>query len=242
MFTIKDFEVELVNKEQVKGFIKEHGRFASVCYNTDEKYAEKVGENCLKSGHLSGSRHLYFVFKIKRVPRFLIDQLVRHEQGVVKNVQSLRYCTKVDDDSNIDIYRPSELENSTTFKFEDIEENIDEIMYWIYDYLERILKIENKEKINEIVRTICPIGVASECSFAVNLEGLIHLANIRLCNRAELPIRHLTKMMIDEVLEIEPRYTKYLVPNCIKYGHCPEGSMSCGKIKKIREKFKELEK
>ena len=52
MFTEKDFKVDLVNKEQVKHFIEEHGRFACVCYNTDTKYAEKVGLECLKSGHL----------------------------------------------------------------------------------------------------------------------------------------------------------------------------------------------
>ena len=63
MFTSKDFKVELINKEDVKTYIKRHGRFGAVCYNTDEKYAESVGETCLESGHLSGSRHLYFEFK-----------------------------------------------------------------------------------------------------------------------------------------------------------------------------------
>ena len=91
MFTLKDFKVELKNPEEVKKFIKRHGEFAAVCYNTPKEKAEKVGEHCLESGHLSGSRHLYMVFEIKNVPRSAVDQLVRHTQGFVTNVQSLRY-------------------------------------------------------------------------------------------------------------------------------------------------------
>lgn len=66
MFTLQDFKVKLVNGEEVKSFIKKHGEFAAVCYNTPLDRAEKVGEHCLKSGHLSGSRHLFFVFELKQ--------------------------------------------------------------------------------------------------------------------------------------------------------------------------------
>ena len=75
----------------------------------------------------------------------------------------------------------------------------------------------------EIARTILPIGISTKCSFAVNLEGLIHLANVRLCNRAELPIRTIVKEMVRQVVEVEPRYKPFLVPNCKKLGYCPEG-------------------
>ena len=86
MFTEKDFEVTLLNPEEVKQFIKKHGEFACVCYNTPIERAEGTGLHCLKSGHVSGSRHVYFVFRLKNIPRFTVDQLVRHEGGVVKNV------------------------------------------------------------------------------------------------------------------------------------------------------------
>ena len=51
MFTVNDFKVKLINGEEVKSFIRKHGEFAAVCYNTNPKFAERVGEHCLKSGH-----------------------------------------------------------------------------------------------------------------------------------------------------------------------------------------------
>lgn len=238
MYTSKDFKVELVNKEQVKGFIEEHGRFASACYNTDPKYAKGVGASCLESGHFSGSRHLYFVFDLKMIPRFTIDQLVRHEQGIVKNVQSLRYCNKA---GNINLYASPEIENNVEarVKFADNEYYIglcvESLMRSLREPLGVITPVKNKERLNEICRSMIPIGVASECNFACNIEALIHLANVRLCTRAELPIRAVVEKMVKQVIEVEPRYAEFLVPNCIKNGYCIEDKC-CGLMPKKGEK------
>ena len=43
MYTIDDIKVTLLNAEDAKNFINNHGQIACVCYNTNEKYAEKVG-------------------------------------------------------------------------------------------------------------------------------------------------------------------------------------------------------
>ena len=226
MFTLKDFKVELKNPEEVKEFVKRHGEFAAVCYNTSTKYAEKVGEKCLESGHLSGSRHLYMVFELENVPRSLIDQLVRHEQGVVKNVQSLRYCNKKED---VNVYVAPEVMKDIYLRAEII--GIEQIIRESYENIQATLKDAGLtgEKSNEIARTILPIGISTKCSFAVNLEGLIHIANVRLCTRAELPIRTIVKEMVRQVVEVEPRYKPFLVPNCKKLGYCPEGEHSCKK-------------
>lgn len=220
MFTINDFKVELKNPEEVKNFVKRHGEFSKVCYDTPKEKAEKVGEHCLESGHLSGSRHLYMVFELENVPRSLIDQLVRHEQGVVKNVQSLRYCNKEED---VNIYAAPEVMKDVYLRAEIIE--IEQIIRKSYENIQIALKDigVTGEKANEIARTILPIGISTKCSFAVNLEGLIHLANVRLCTRAELPIRTIVKEMVRQVVEVEPRYKPFLVPNCKKLGYCPEG-------------------
>ena len=223
MFSEKDFKVTLVNKDDVAQFIKKHGEFACVCYDTPKEQAEKVGLHCLKSGHLSGSRHLYFVFELDRIPRFTIDQLVRHEVGVVKNVQSLRYVTK----GKMNVYAAPEIIKDPLL----VRDHYMSEEYAATSYQLTIDRMKqkgiNKERANEIARTFIPIGIASACSFAVNIEGLIHLANVRLCNRAELPIHYLVELMVKEVIKVEPRYKELLVPQCKKLGYCPE-MKGCG--------------
>ena len=63
MYSIDDIKVELLNPDEVKNFIRNHGIFACQCYMTPEKYAERVGLSCLKEGHTSGSRCSYSKFK-----------------------------------------------------------------------------------------------------------------------------------------------------------------------------------
>ena len=220
MFTINDFKVRLVNGEEVKNFVKRHGEFATVCYNTPKEKAEQVGMHCLASGHLSGSRHLYMVFEIKNVPRSAVDQLVRHTQGFVTNVQSLRYCNK---DGKVSLYAAPEIEKDI-YLTQSLH-NYEAQAQAYYDYFQSNLKNNGytNEQANEIARTVIPIGVATECNIAVNIECLIHLANVRLCTRAELPIRTIVKEMVRQVVEVEPRYKPFLVPNCKKLGYCPEG-------------------
>ena len=224
MFAEQNFKVTLVNKEEVSQFIKKHGEFACVCYNTPKEQGESVGLHCLESGHLSGSRHLYFVFNLERIPRFTIDQLVRHEVGVVKNVQSLRYVTK----DRIDVYISPEVRRNPQL----VKSHLLSEEYAATCYQLTIDKMKqagvNKERANEIARTFIPIGIASACNFALNIEGLIHLANVRLCNRAELPIHYLVQEMVNEVIAVEPRYKELLVPQCKKLGYCPE-MKGCGK-------------
>ena len=65
--------------------------FAATCYNSPDKYAERIGKSCLSTGHTSGSRSRFVEMRISEVSRACIDQLIRAEQGVVKNVQSQRY-------------------------------------------------------------------------------------------------------------------------------------------------------
>ena len=229
MFTINDFKVRLVNGEEVKNFVKRHGEFATVCYNTPKEKAEQVGMHCLASGHLSGSRHLYMVFEIKNVPRSAVDQLVRHTQGFVTNVQSLRYCNK---DGKVSLYAAPEIEKDI-YLTQSLH-NYEAQAQAYYDYFQSNLKNNGytNEQANEIARTVIPIGVATECNIAVNIECLIHLANVRLCTRAELPIRTIVKEMVRQVVEVEPRYKPFLVPNCKKLGYCPEGNKECLRYKK----------
>ena len=222
MYELNDIKVTLLNPDEVKNFIRNHGYMACVCYDTDERYAERVGLNCLESGHLSGSRGDFFKFEIE-CPRFTADQIMRHEQGVFKNCQSQRYV----DMDNFECYIPPVVAENR--KINSLYRASIETTQLCYKYIR--IELERQgitgEKANDLMRTLLPIGVPTKLRIGFDIEALIHFMNKRLCVRADEPIRQVAKLMKKEVLAVEPRYAKYLVPQCQALGYCPEHK-SCG--------------
>ena len=223
MYSINDIKVELMNPEEVKQFIYNHGVFACQCYCTPEKWAERVGLSCLKEGHTSGSRADMFKFRIM-APRYCCDQIMRHSVGTAINCQSQRY---VDMDENFSIYAPPQIMNDP----------IAEVLYKQYEGLckdqyaqIREYMIEQGitgEKANDLMRTMLPIGVQCNLTMGFTIEALIHFMHKRLCVRADAPIRKVAQLMKEAVLAVEPRYEELLVPQCKANMYCPE-KHSCG--------------
>ena len=230
MYTIDDIKVTLLNAEEVKDFIRRHGEVACVCYNTNEKYAEKVGKSCMMEGHMSGSRGDFFKFEIE-CPRFTIDQIVRHEQGVFKNVQSQRY---VDMDDDFSIYVPPKVMNNPMLVEQYIQyEEMCKAQYKINRACFNDLNITG-EQANDLMRTMLPIGVKSKVRIGFTLEALIHFMHKRLCVRADEPIRRVAKLMKEEVLKVQPEYAELLVPQCEDMMYCPE-KHTCGRYPSKKE-------
>lgn len=223
MYTINDIKVELLNPEEVKNFIKNHGIFACQCYNTPEKFAERVGLSCLKEGHTSGSRADMFKFRI-HAPRYTCDQIMRHSVGTAINCQSQRY---VDMDDNFSIYVPPQVYNDEVLRnaYQEYEDNC-KLQYKAI----RLVMTANGvagEQANDLMRTMLPIGVACNLTMGFTIEALIHFMNKRLCLRADEPIRKVACEMRKEVLAVEPRYERLLIAQCQELMYCPE-KHSCG--------------
>ena len=64
---------------------------------------------------------------------------------------------------------------------------------------------------------------------SLNLREMIHIANLRLCTRAQYEIRCMVKAMCDELIAQEPWLKAYLVPKCERLGYCDEDK-SCGRM------------
>lgn len=223
MYEIKDIKVTLLNPDEVKNFIRNHGYIACICYGTDERNAERVGLSCLRSGHTSGSRGDFFKFEIE-CPRFTADQIMRHEQGVFKNCQSQRYV----DMDNFECYIPPVIaENRKINSLYTASIETTQLCYkYIRIELER-LGITGEEA-NDLMRTLLPIGVPTKLRIGFDIEALIHFMHKRLCTRADEPIRQVARLMRKEVLAVEPRYSEFLVPQCQALMYCPEKHGSCG--------------
>jgi len=80
----------------------------------------------------------------------------------------------------------------------------------------------------EDARFILPNACATSMVVSLNLREFIHVANIRLCTRAQDEIRLLVKKMCQELIKDEPWLKPYLVPKCERMGYCDE-SKSCGR-------------
>ena len=225
MLTKQDFKVQIINADEVKNIFKSWGVSACTCYKTPEKFAEKVGKSCLQTGHFSGSRGDYIKFKITGVPRALVDQLVRHEVGVYKNVQSQRYT----DSSNMQIYYPDDITSN-----DELQKLWDELtleVKRVYDITVNTLleKGYTNEQAREVARGIIPMNVESSLVIGFTIEALINLMEKRLCTCSQEHIRHLANLMRKEVVKLIPDLAPKLVPACVSKMYCPESEKrSCG--------------
>lgn len=217
-------QVEIINKDQVFELFRQWGMFASVCYDTKTNKPEKIAMNCLESGHTSGSRSQYINFKISGVPRSTVDQMVRHEVGVCKNVQSFRYVNK----ENLHLAIPIEIEDNAELlkEYFEYEDKVGNFYQKIYDYVKK--KTGNTSRATEQARHVLPISTETSFCIGFTLEAFIHLCHTRLCSRAEDEIRNLVKAMRNELLTILPQMTDYLVPQCEYLMWCPEAN-GCGR-------------
>ena len=216
--------VTLLNPEDFANddLFRRWGLFSCICYNTPLSKAIPVGKHCLKAGHFSGSRHIYFAFHID-LPRSSADQIVRHEQGVVKNMQSQRYVNK----SDFTYYTSEGILNNLTAK-EAYDNEMQNIMKAYSDIVSILNEVGVKgEHANEQARGILPMDIESKLALALNIEGLIHLAHKRLCTRTQEHTRKIVKMIVKEVIKVVPELKEYLVPQCIAMFYCPENHKGC---------------
>ena len=223
---MEKFKIEIINPEEVKELFKHWGRFSCKCYDTPLKYAERVGKSCLETGHFSGSRSRYIEIDVSNVPRDMIDQIIRREQGLVKNVQSSRYC----DFSKFDYYTPKVIA-----KIPEAKELYDAHMIRTRNTYSELSNILAKngitgEKNYEACRGVSPMSYRTGMVIGITIEALIEVCHKRLCVRSQEHSRYFIKMVKDAVLEIIPELKPYLVPSCEYLLWCPEGKRCCGKF------------
>lgn len=257
-------KVEIINKDEVKNIIHNHGMFACTCYDTPDKYADKVGAGCQESGHMSGSRCEYIKFKIYDVDRGTCEQMLRHEVGVkvpieeqdnyyfgdiidinpsniTKNMASFRYIDK----NGFTYTTPKNIENCKNAKetYDDIMKKINAARKNIKYHLEQ--NAVSPKKATEDANFVLPRATNNSFVIGFTLEALIHFMHKRLCLRAQDEIRAVAIEMKKQVLEILPEYKDKLVPHCQHLLWCPEGKMTCGAYptkKELKEILKSYKK
>lgn len=193
--------------QQTTNPIETIAHIASICYDSDPKNPLKLVEHLYKSGHHSVFEHIYFTFKIEGISRACSHQLVRHRMCAFTQ-RSQRYCSE----DGFDFVNPP------VIKEDSFAGDMREINSMYRFYTKRGVP-------NEDARYLLPNACATELYLSCNLRELIHIANERLCTRAQWEIRDLVKKMIELV---DPSLKFMLVPKC-KSGRiiC---NTPCGKV------------
>ena len=191
-------------------------------YNStdDEEKMLKLIERVIGSGHYSVIEHIQVSFAISNVSRACTHQLVRHRHMSFSQ-KSQRY---VKEKGQFDFIIPPTIAKDEELKQKFID-FMAEIANKYNEFTEAGIPAED-------ARAVLPNAAASSIVASLNLRELIHLANLRLCTRAQYEIRTMVKLMCDELIKEEPWLKKYLVPKCERNGFCDEDK-SCGRKPKL---------
>lgn len=208
---------------------------------TDEKVCEFL-DRLSNLNHASPTEHASFTFGIEGVSRSFLTQISRHRLASL-SVQSQRYV----DMTNAGFVMPEEFADdepaSKTFE--------DAVGYALksYEGLRKYLTVRYiqsgmdtksaEKKAQEDARYVLPEACCTKMIITMNARELNHFFNLRCCNRAQWEIRECAEKMLALVYPIAPHLFKNAGPSCI-CGACPEGSMSCGKAKEMREKYSKI--
>lgn len=168
-------------------------QIASICYDSDPKNPLALVKHLYANGHHSVMEHIYFTFKIEGISRACSHQLVRHRHCSFTQ-RSQRYCSE----DGFDYVIPKTIQAYEFSSDMAFFENS-------YSYYQE----ENVP--NEDARYILPNACATSLYLSCNLRELIHMANERLCTRAQWEIRELVREMCKLV---DPQLQFMLVPKC----------------------------
>ena len=193
--------------QQTPNPIETIAQIASICYDSDPKDPMKLVERLYRSGHHSVFEHIWFTFKIEGISRACSHQLVRHRLCAFTQ-RSQRYCAE---DSTGVIEPPSVamLDEEDRKAFSDAVKSVRQAY-------EDLVKLHNVPK--EDARYLLPNGTQTSLYLSCNLRELIHIANERLCTRAQWEIRFLVR---DMAALVDERLRWMLVPKCAAGQKCP---------------------
>lgn len=206
---------------------------------TDEKVANFL-EKLSNLGHASPLEHASFTFGIEGVSRSFLAQISRHRIASF-SVQSQRYV----DMDNADHVVPKEIYDAGYSAVRLYEESIKNSFNNYNELKEELTKkyiaegmkeSPAKKKAQEDARYLLPEACCTRMIVTMNARELNHFFNLRCCNRASREIREVAEEMLKLVYPVAPHLFKSAGPSCV-CGACPEGNMSCGKAKEMREKY-----
>ena len=167
----------------------------------------------LATGHSSPLEQVVFWFGISGVSRSLSHQLVRHRIGISFEQQSQRYVRFKED--RLEYIMPDSWQRAGLSA--DFQEVVQKISTAYTKALEAGVPAED-------ARFVLPNASPTNFQIMVNFVEMQHIADVRLCVRAQWEIRKMVARMRLEIKRAIPDLALYLQPKCgeNRMGYCDE--------------------
>lgn len=234
---------------------------AKLCYSSvgieeimedlDETKIDRFLNMLMDLGHESPVEHVVFTFGVEGVSRTLTHQLVRHRIGCSYSQQSQRYVRLEQFEYIIppEIKKIPEARDRFVRAMEEDQRCYNELAALLYEaHYKRYIEEGKNEKQAKMMaektsiedaRYVFPNACETKIVFTMSARALLNFFKHRCCNRAQWEIRTMAEEMVKELRKVAPVLFKHAGPACLN-GSCPEGSMTCGKMKEMRDRYIQL--
>jgi len=167
----------------------------------------------LETGHTSPLEQVVFWFAISGVSRALSHQLVRHRIGISFEQQSQRYVRFKEE--RLEFILPE------SWKRAGLESEFNETVARISSAYSKALAAGVPA---EDARFVLPNAAPTNFQIMVNFAELQHIADLRLCVRAQWEIRKMVAAMRAEIKRAVPEIAPFVQPKCgeRRQGYCDE--------------------
>lgn len=170
-------------------------------------------EKRMETGHASPLEQVWFEFGISGVSRAFSHQFVRHRMGISFEQQSQRYVT----------FKGGEFPYTVpeSVKRQGLADELEAEFSRIAALYDRLVQAGVPA---EDARFVLPNATNTNFKITVNFLELLHIADLRLCTRAQWEFRKVVAMMRGELMRRFPELGRYLQPKCgeARQGYCDE--------------------
>lgn len=179
------------------------GQVSGICYNSkDESQANyKRGLKCIKDGHGRVMEFADVTILLDGYSARVMRELYTHCVGTTKIQASTRYITY----DNFDYYTPDTLEYN---------EEYHDVMHTILGGYQSLL---DQGVPKEHAANVLPLGMTSKVVLKINYRALLHMAEVRMCERAYIEFRELMADIIESVGAIDDEWKElmsFMKPKC----------------------------
>jgi thymidylate synthase (FAD) len=189
--------------------------------------AAKLLNKILELGHFSVLEHASFTFGVEGISRACSHQLVRHRVASFSQ-QSQRYVAH---EQPFESVTPASISEQHA-----LAERFDTHMQATHELYRDLMAAGVPA---EDARFVLPNAASTKLVMTMNVRELHHFFVLRCCRRAQWEIRAMAKEMLRLARQASPLLFAEAGPGCLN-GPCPEGVMTCGAIKDVREEYSQL--